>query len=70
MAPEQAKAQPVDQRADIYAFGLILYDLLLGRTARQVDRERLIAELTRRMKTGAAVGAFARSDNSRGRSTR
>ena len=31
MAPEQAKAQPVDHRADIYAFGLILYDMLLGR---------------------------------------
>ncbi len=30
MAPEQAKAQPADQRADIYAFGLIFRDLLLG----------------------------------------
>jgi hypothetical protein len=31
MAPEQAKAEPVDHRADIYAFGLILSDMLLGR---------------------------------------
>jgi tetratricopeptide (TPR) repeat protein/tRNA A-37 threonylcarbamoyl transferase component Bud32 len=31
MAPEQAKGQPVDQRADIYALGLILYDALVGR---------------------------------------
>ena len=29
MAPEQARAEPVDQRADIYAFGLIVYDMLL-----------------------------------------
>jgi len=31
MAPEQAKGQAVDQRADIYAFGLMLYDMLAGR---------------------------------------
>ena len=31
MAPEQAQALQVDRRADIYAFGLIFYDMLLGR---------------------------------------
>src|SRR4051812_36816836 len=30
MAPEQASGLAVDQRADIYAFGLILYDTLAG----------------------------------------
>jgi tetratricopeptide (TPR) repeat protein len=30
MAPEQARGEDVDQRADIYAFGLILHDMLVG----------------------------------------
>ncbi|MGE5815895.1 MAG: protein kinase domain-containing protein, partial [Acidobacteriota bacterium] len=48
MAPEQARAQPVDQRADIYAIGLILYDMLLGRK-RAEHAKSAIAELTARM---------------------
>ena len=31
MAPEQARGVAVDQRADIYAFGLILYRMLVGK---------------------------------------
>src|SRR5262249_35091898 len=37
MAPEQARSATVDQRADIYAFGLIVYDMLAGRRRSATD---------------------------------
>jgi serine/threonine protein kinase/tetratricopeptide (TPR) repeat protein len=48
MAPEQARGEPVDQRADIYAFGLIVYDMLVGSSRGSDDlRERMAGAFPR-----------------------
>ena len=48
MAPEQARGQEIDQRVDIYAFGLILYDMMAGRR-RASHAKSAIAELQGRL---------------------
>lgn len=46
MSPEQAKAEPVDERSDLFTVGLILYELITGKTPFQA--ESAIASLLKR----------------------
>jgi tetratricopeptide (TPR) repeat protein/tRNA A-37 threonylcarbamoyl transferase component Bud32 len=50
MAPEQARGEAVDQRSDIYAFGLILYDLIAG--GRPSSKSDGLASLIERLEKG------------------
>jgi len=52
MSPEQAKAEQLDERSDLFSAGLILYELITGKTPFQADSA--IASLLKRTKERAA----------------
>ena len=57
MAPEQARGKAVDRRADIWAFGVVLYEMLTGRRA--FDGEDISEVLATVLKTRAELARAA-----------
>jgi serine/threonine protein kinase/Tol biopolymer transport system component len=58
MAPEQAKGQAADRRSDIWAFGCVVYELVVGRRAfKGIDLSETLASVLKDMPDWRALPA-------------
>ncbi len=64
MAPEQARGKTVDKRADIWAFGAVLFEMLTGtRAFRGEDvTDTIVSVISKEPDWSAAAGCHARDD--------
>ena len=65
IAPEQARGEPLDERADVYALGCTLHHLLTGRPPYRSSGKTEVQAI-RRDHAGPHLGAGARSPARRG----